>query len=271
MSKRKYISDKSKQGWDLFLSWLLKNPVVNSIVLFLILVIIVSGAICFFILIGAVTFPTEEEKKIWLEVNFQLLNAIFTLACLVDQPFRLTGIFMVSRIVSLQNRLKRSQSSGTQVDKEDKRLKRLEEHFDSFRTEFPWYVPESLEHLDRPEVSPDGAQTSDDIPPALDEIGEIDMHDLINANMTPFLLAMISFNVSTIGQALCCVGMWGFYDSTTRPPYYIAIGLPLSFVTSFAGMIFMAREKVKRKRSRKPTELSTADPEAPQAVDTQVA
>jgi len=60
----------------------------NRFVVVCLLIIIVSGAILFLALIGALPFKTQLEKEIWIEVNSQILNALFTISALYNTPPR---------------------------------------------------------------------------------------------------------------------------------------------------------------------------------------
>jgi hypothetical protein len=61
----------------------------NLVVAFFLLVVVVSGAILFMAMVGMVRYKDKETKELWIEVCSQILNGVFTLAALVNHPFRI--------------------------------------------------------------------------------------------------------------------------------------------------------------------------------------
>jgi hypothetical protein len=51
-------------------------------------IVVVSGAILFMVMVGMISFPRQETKQEWFEINAQILNACFTLTALMVQPQR---------------------------------------------------------------------------------------------------------------------------------------------------------------------------------------
>jgi hypothetical protein len=266
------VEGKVKKLFRKFMAWLLGSPVVNSIVIILALTVVVSGAIAFFILIGVFTFTSSQTKEIWLEVQFQLLNAIFTLACLVDQPFRLSGMYYSIAIISTQRSISSSLSADGKsisstsaaspngsidnskcknLEKQEKLFSRLFSLFSELHQKFPWFIPKQLENH---------PHSATDLPVKLGEIGQVEARELFISDMTPFLLCMISFTISTLAQIVLTITMWFFHPPSSRPQIPIMIALPVSFLFSLFGMIFMTLEKIKRKKQLKLTSTIAAAP-----------
>lgn len=86
--------------WTHFIEWLSQRPMINGIILLTGLTVVVTGAIVFFILIGATAFETDDQKALWLEINCQILTVIFTIAALLDQPKRLVGLYWTVKLVA---------------------------------------------------------------------------------------------------------------------------------------------------------------------------
>ena len=59
----------------------------------IILVIVIDGAILFFSLIGAFSYLPKTLENAVLEWSIQIINAVFTLLCLIELPFRLFYMF----------------------------------------------------------------------------------------------------------------------------------------------------------------------------------
>jgi hypothetical protein len=59
--------------------------IFNGVIL---LVVIISGAILFMVMVGMIRFEVEETKQAWFEANAQILNACFTITALMTQPQR---------------------------------------------------------------------------------------------------------------------------------------------------------------------------------------
>jgi hypothetical protein len=68
--------------WDKFKEWI-RNP-MNMALSVWILGVGVSGAILFMVMTGMLNrvLPSKSQRDTWLEVNNQILNALFTLMCL---------------------------------------------------------------------------------------------------------------------------------------------------------------------------------------------
>lgn len=60
----------------------------NLFAIFMLTVIIVSGAILFMCLVGMITFSSKTTLDAWVEINSQILNACFTLQAFMVQPVR---------------------------------------------------------------------------------------------------------------------------------------------------------------------------------------
>merc|ERR1719354_484689 len=71
-----------------------KNEIIKALTplvifnLFLLFIIIVSGAILFMVIVGMIQFDDPAVKDHWFEVNGQILNACFTITAVMTQPIR---------------------------------------------------------------------------------------------------------------------------------------------------------------------------------------
>lgn len=98
--------------WAAFVLWLRPDGRVAlfpALALGWLLLVVVSGAIVFMMLCpspadgemgwGALRFdgPGGTTYETWMEVNSQILNSLFTLAALVNQPERCTQLFLLFR------------------------------------------------------------------------------------------------------------------------------------------------------------------------------
>ena len=96
--------------WALFVRWLKPDGRVApfpAFVLSCLFLVVVSGAIIFMMLCpsptdgkmgwGALRFdgPGGTTYETWMEVNSQILNGLFTLAALINQPSRCTQLFLL--------------------------------------------------------------------------------------------------------------------------------------------------------------------------------
>ncbi|KAI3639887.1 hypothetical protein MIR68_002201 [Amoeboaphelidium protococcarum] len=105
MCTSQIFGEKFKKCWLLFTRWFTSNIWVNSAVLLLLAAVVVSGAIVFLILVGAVTYPSIQYQNQFYEINCQILTVIFTLAMIVDSPKRFAMLFYTIRGLSMQTRL----------------------------------------------------------------------------------------------------------------------------------------------------------------------
>ena len=251
-----------------FLKWFYASPVKATIVLTLLSIIIVSGAIAFLIMTTAVTFPQtqqgDDDKNIWLDVNFQILNAIFTLGALVDQPMRLTGLVMGASLWwnhRCWSKLSSSQSeaSPSETEKGQKGL-----YLDGLRDKcrnsrsrlaryFSWIT---IEPDLMPTVSSGNdtvLQSADELTPVPSQGSSVDTTPNQSepqlsvpappiTNMNHFMYAMVSLTVSTIGQVVMSYMMWVYNPIQVRPQLPFTIALPISFLTNFAGMIWIGKQ-----------------------------
>lgn len=72
----------------------------NITAIVLLFVVIVSGAILFMCLVGMITFADPLIKEAWIEINSQILNAVFTLQALMVQPIRAKLAYWTIRLFS---------------------------------------------------------------------------------------------------------------------------------------------------------------------------
>lgn len=188
-------------------AWFLQHPVKHSIVLTLGTTIVVSGAIAFFIMVGAVPFSSDIEKNIWLEVNFQLLNAIFTLGALLDAPKRFRGLWLALAFRAKQRKLRHLELSCLgKSDQAETVRRQLEEILERVLHLSAWVEPTSTQLA--------GSQK------------------VLKVDIGPFLWVWGLLNVSTVAQAVVTYTMWAYHPIESRPSLPIAIALPISFGTS---------------------------------------
>lgn len=56
--------------------------------------IVISGAILFMVMVGMVKITPKSQSDLWIEVNSQILNGIFTLLALSTHPLRIYYLFL---------------------------------------------------------------------------------------------------------------------------------------------------------------------------------
>ncbi|KAJ1336634.1 hypothetical protein BSLG_007416 [Batrachochytrium salamandrivorans] len=91
----------------------------NILSVVLLLVIVVSGAILFMALVGMLTFSSPSIKSVWIEVNSQILNAIFTFNVLVVQPERIWLIYCSVKYWRALRRYRAAVESSTSLSDND--------------------------------------------------------------------------------------------------------------------------------------------------------
>ncbi|KAH6602662.1 hypothetical protein BASA61_000889 [Batrachochytrium salamandrivorans] len=91
----------------------------NILSVVLLLVIVVSGAILFMALVGMLTFSSPSIKSVWIEVNSQILNAIFTFNVLVVQPERIWLIYCSVKYWRALRRYRAAAESSTSLSDND--------------------------------------------------------------------------------------------------------------------------------------------------------
>ncbi|KAL5709843.1 hypothetical protein ACHQM5_020480 [Ranunculus cassubicifolius] len=76
----------------------MRNP-MNMALLVWIIVVAVSGAILFMVMVGMLNhaIPKKSQRNAWFEVNNQILNALFTLMCLYQHPQRFYHLVLLCR------------------------------------------------------------------------------------------------------------------------------------------------------------------------------
>uniref|UniRef100_A0A6U7T7I7 Uncharacterized protein n=1 Tax=Eutreptiella gymnastica TaxID=73025 RepID=A0A6U7T7I7_9EUGL len=78
------------------LRWICASP-LHMVISILGLVVFVSGAIVFMAMVGMIRFPDEGTKTLVVEINSQILTAIFFLTAVVKHPHRLRWLWLWSR------------------------------------------------------------------------------------------------------------------------------------------------------------------------------
>jgi len=63
-----------------------------------IILVIISGAIFFFFMVGAVPLGHEEKEEKWLNYSIQVLNVLFTYAAVANEPKRLRDFIRLRRM-----------------------------------------------------------------------------------------------------------------------------------------------------------------------------
>lgn len=83
--------------WDQAKEWI-RNP-MNMALSVWVVAVAVSGAILFMVMTGMLNraLPTKPQRDTWFEVNNQILNALFTLMCLVQHPRRFYHLALLCR------------------------------------------------------------------------------------------------------------------------------------------------------------------------------
>ncbi|CAN6327339.1 unnamed protein product [Urochloa humidicola] len=83
--------------WDKAKEWI-RSP-MNMALAAWVAAVAVSGAILFMVMTGMLNraLPTKAQRDTWFEVNNQILNALFTLMCLVQHPRRFYHLALLCR------------------------------------------------------------------------------------------------------------------------------------------------------------------------------
>uniref|UniRef100_A0ACD5WQ55 Uncharacterized protein n=2 Tax=Avena sativa TaxID=4498 RepID=A0ACD5WQ55_AVESA len=83
--------------WDRSKEWI-RNP-VNMALFVWVVAVGVSGAILFMVMTGMLNgvLRSKAQKDTWFEVNNQILNALFTLMCLIQHPRRCYHLALLCR------------------------------------------------------------------------------------------------------------------------------------------------------------------------------
>lgn len=63
-----------------------------------IILVVISGAIFFFFMVGAIPLDTREQEEKWLNYSIQVLNVLFTYAAIANEPKRLQQFIRLVRI-----------------------------------------------------------------------------------------------------------------------------------------------------------------------------
>jgi hypothetical protein len=168
---------------DKFLEWLLASPVTRSIIIALSLTVVLTGAIAFFIMVGVYTFPTKQEQDIVLEIQFQILNAIFSLACIFDQPLRVRGLLYGIRLNIIND-------------------ENLEAFWQQFHVKFPWFHPHVEHKEDIRKIKLLGWHSAF-IAFTISTLGQVSMSVFMwgfNYKTRPFIGVAVSLPVSFLGN-----------------------------------------------------------------------
>lgn len=101
-SKKKNLKEAGEEKTT-FVSKIL-NPATLAIIV-LGLGVVVSGALLFMALVGMIHVGDKDQTDSWIEINSQVINAIFTLAALITHPFRIRCWYYFTRFMSAKRRL----------------------------------------------------------------------------------------------------------------------------------------------------------------------
>lgn len=76
----------------------IKKP-LNLVLLIWITCVVISGAILFLVMTGMLNhvLPKKSQRDLWFEINNQIINALFTLMCLYQQPKRFHHLALLCR------------------------------------------------------------------------------------------------------------------------------------------------------------------------------
>jgi hypothetical protein len=265
---RKSLSELFRIVWLKACGWFWISPWINSIILFLVLVIVVSGAMSFFLLIGVWTFETEAAKLLCMEINFQLLNAIFSLATLVDCPKRIRGLYRALSFISLKKalrfKLKEQEGSGASVTE-----KQFRDIASTIQSEHPWFgrLPSTdtkiiaLTEISSPAssgdthvdvvVSEEGASPNTlALSPIELQTVQSSTEELLDTQAKGMLLAFISFNISTIAQCVISYYMWFYHPASIRPPLALAVCVPIAISSSLGAIGYLGVQQYRYHKLR---------------------
>ncbi|KAJ3319353.1 hypothetical protein HDV06_006380 [Boothiomyces sp. JEL0866] len=198
--------------------------------LFLLFIIVVSGAILFMLIVNWIRLPTDDDKQTWFEVNSQILNACFTITAVMTQPARFMLFLWTCRWAFSQGQKKR---------------------------EYARMIHEVM-----PDIFLKGLNT----PTETDEvvIQVTDSNDGItnqNVESTPtwkWYWILFCLNGQCIFQYPITFVQWAWIGrASERPALVIAVFLPLSFLCGAIGGIWPMLITMKRKKNSPPVVVQT--------------
>ena len=174
------------------------------------LIIVISGAILFMILVGMVS---TSNDKLWLEVTSQILNATFTLLALYNHPYRLLTLL---RIIKISRR---------------PYLKYLNVA-ERIKKEFSFLGLDLV-----PVRTTDESNRTASWKPA----------EKSGLNQLIWIFSLL--NLNCFAQYPITIVMWGWTGSRidSRPDLVIPIFLPISFLSGVIGSIWLSRRQATMK------------------------
>lgn len=241
----------AKKTYGEFIKWSKsQHPMMLMILFVMSLTVVVSGAIVFFVFTGALTNSYTETQLFWMgEVNYQILNACFTIACIYVFPDRCINAY---NFIVVNYKIGSDESRAI--------------YYKDLETKFPWAFTVSSHHHNTPPPSPLERLSASDqslMPPVchvLTNVNKHHEHDLENSlqvsssitcsyteyednyikmnrtgpNSIDYKLTWHWFNLRCllyVGVLHCCLqfisaGYMLFYTAYTRPSYYIGIVVP---------------------------------------------
>ncbi|KAJ8328027.1 hypothetical protein QVD99_006245 [Batrachochytrium dendrobatidis] len=254
----------------------------NIFSLVLLFVIIVSGAILFMALVGMLRFSTKEVKNLWIEVNSQILNTIFTFNALVVQPERAWLIYCTIKYRLALGRFRKilniqgdeeAAAALSKLDADTYRTSQIDSAFENMAlwagriqskvnaihlfSGYDFRASTSTVAVDQAvsnEVLPNTSKTV--YPPAtavdMGHASNPDLQQKVYSVHTPFYtwVAILAFlNGQCFFQYPIDYGMWAWaVDYNSRPPWIVGTFLPLSFLSGAIGGIWpmLIARKAKR-------------------------
>jgi hypothetical protein len=188
-------------------------------------VVVVSGAILFMVMVGMIRFELEQTKQDWFEINAQILNACFTITALMNQPQRFLLFWWT---------IKWYQSHGAR------------------KRDFARMIEESVPAIVLYQTQ--GSESTIGAPPA-DQMPDIEKPTIATSEITPTwkwycILALL--NGQCIFQYPITYVQWAWIGrATERPAWVIAVFLPLSFLCGAISGVWPMLIERKRKQTTK--------------------
>jgi hypothetical protein len=205
---------------------------MNIINAFIMLVVVVSGAILFMVMVGMISFELEQTKENWFEINAQILCACFTITALLTHP---------QRFLLLIWTFKWNSKDGSQKREFARMIEESVPGIVLYNREFSESTAFEIPLHGTPEDSRDPSPE-----PIKVEDGERKLVKQTPAWKWYIILALLHGQCFFQYPITFAHWMW-FMRPKERPVYLVAVFLPLSFACGTIGGIWPILMKQKSK------------------------
>ncbi|KAJ1554406.1 hypothetical protein HK405_005151 [Cladochytrium tenue] len=241
------------------------------------LVIVVSGAILFMVLVKWIR-PDGGSKQAtddWIEVSSQVLNAVFTLNALLTAPSRMLNAWRLIAYHALRNRLIRASAAPINPSSETNVRARVRARHLADRLEAV-YSPLRLPPLPPAPSNPGATPTKVNADADDDDDVNNDDPTTASTSLDPAVFPLFTwysiiafYNLNCHFQWPMAAVMWGWAaDYHSRPSYLVYTFLVLSFVCGGIAGIWQAILSGRIAKARKAAKAAGTDPAAAAAAST---